>query len=480
MPSNPFQKIPEFYVNNWGRARRDLELFVSSYCSPAGKNYRPLPHQKEFIETITKGGFDEGWFSGGNSAGKTWTGKFMAAYYACFKIKPGQPAWSNYDQFVKTPYNILCTGPEQKQAVELWDAVMQTFKDSPILRYRVDEIRTSTRLKSHPYIKLKNGTYIEAVGLHDKGKHIEGDSYDLVLINEPADVRSLMHCIEKVLTQRTWRRGGVICGFGTPKGKGEYYLVARRGIQPNDGSRNPYLEERVFSMFADSRQNPYADQEKISRFIDTKNGDIILERIEGKFIDESSLAFPEDQIEHAINDSLPLGIKPSTGHFYVTGVDFGRKEDYTCAITLDIGAGVPPYTLVNYYRKGGGVATWEEILGDLLQIYQTYYGEFVVDATASAGDMQTEWLRDLNINFIPYQFAGSPAKKSNLITNLQKMFGNRELVMPYLPQLREELHLYPKNMDDKGMSTDTVMALALACFGSKEYGPVGTVEAYRR
>lgn len=473
--------VPRIFLENWDASRDDLVLFTSLYASPPGKNYEPLPHQLKFAREIRQGGYDEAWMSGGNSAGKTWTAKWIGVQWACHKIKPGKPAWTDYDSFMKAPYNILCTGPEQKQAVELWETIVATFKDSPILRYRVDEIRSSTRLKQHPFIRLKNGTYIEAVGLHDKGKHVEGEAYDLVLINEPADVRNIIHCVEKVLTQRTWRRGGIISGFGTPKGRGEYYLLFRKGLKPEEGKlENPYLEPRVFSMYADSRDNPFADQSKIQQFLQTRNQPLITERIEGKFIEESALAFPEGQIEEMFDDKLKLPIKSSSGHFYITGVDFGRKEDYTCAITLDITGGYPPFTVVNFYRKGGGVATWEEILGDLLTIYNDYYGEFIVDATASAGDMQMEWLRDLGISFIPYQFAGSPAKKSNLITNLQRLLGNKEIKSSYINQLREEMHLYPKNMDDKGMETDTVMSLALAGFGAKEYGPMGSIEHYVR
>jgi len=233
-------------------------------------------------------------------------------------------------------------------------------------------------------------------------------------------------------------------------------------------------------MFADSRQNPFAEQSKILRYLNTRNSDLITERIEGKFIDETTLAFPDSHIEKAIDEELPNPIKPSTGHSYITGVDFGRKVDFTVAVTLDISSGRPPYTVVNFMRKGGGVATWEEILGEIMKINNEYRGEFVVDSTASSGDMQLEWLRDLNISFIPYQFAGSPAKKANLITNLQRMLGNGEIKMPYIDELREELHQYPKNMDDKNMNTDSVMGLALAAWGAKEYGPLGEVESVHK
>jgi len=473
-----YQLLNNELVDLYKRGRYNLNLFVTNFCSPQGKVFYALPHQEEFIQTMMTGNFDEGWMSGGNSSGKTWTAKWMAMHWGVYKFKPNKP-WKSYKEYTNAQYNILCTGPEMKQAVELWEHVEQGFRDSPILKYRVDEVRTGSRLKTHPFIRLKNGTIIEAVGLHDKGRHVEGQSYDLVLINEPADVRSLIHCVEKVLTPRTWRRGGVIAGFGTPKAKGEYYIVFRSGVKPENGQINPFFKERVYSMFADSRDNPFADQERISQFLSTRNDSLILERIEGKFIDESSLAFPQNLVDEAVKDSLKLPIAPSTGRFYITGVDFGRKEDYTVAITLDISSG-PPYPIVNYYRGGGGVVTWEEILGELLRIHNEYYGEFVIDATASIGDLQTEWLRDLGISFIPYQFAGSPAKKSNLITNLQRVFGTKQLTMPYIQQLYQELLTYPKNMDDKGMETDCVMSLALALHGAIEYGPIGRVEAYNR
>lgn len=474
--------LPKEIAQNWVRGKTDLQLFIREIASPSHRQYYALDHQYEFISEMATGKYEEGWFSGGNSAGKTWTGKWMALHWGVWKIKPGKP-WTNYDEFFNAPYNILCTGPENKSAVELWEKVEEAFRTSPILRTQVAEIRTSTRLKSHPYIKLKNGTIIEAIGLHDKGKHIEGEAYDLILINEPADIRSLKHVMEKVLIPRTWRRGGIICGFGTPKGKGEYWEVVKRGVPPEHpimGGRNPNYDSNVITFFADSRSNPFAAQDKIAKTLDSGNSALITERILGQFVDESTLAFPTSQIEESINEQLSLPIKPNSGHFYITGVDFGRKVDYTVAITLDITAGMPPYTVTNFYRKGGGTATWSEILGDLLVIHNEYYGEFVVDSTASAGDMQMEWLDDMGLSYIPYQFAGSPAKKANLITNLQMKIGNKELIMPYIEQLIDELKSYPKNMDDTGMETDCVMALGLAMYGAYEYGPLGEVESIHR
>ncbi len=471
--------IPKLYRENWVAAKDDIDLFVSLYISPsADQILHPTDEQAGFIEQAETGKYDELWMAGGNSAGKTWTGKFLATKWACYKLKPGKP-YKSYQEFLNAPYNVLCTGPEQKQAMELWEKVEESFKKSPILKYKVKEITTGTRRRTHPAIVLKNGAIIDAIGLHDKGKHVEGEAYDLILINEPADVRHLLHVVEKVLTPRTWRRGGVIAGFGTPKGRGDYWLLWRRGQKKDvSGADNPFYDHHVFSCYVDSRSNPFANQDKIKRFLQSKNQDLIDERIRGRFTDTASLAFPDSLIEKIIDETLPEHIDKSSFRQYIHGVDFGRKDDYTVCVTFD--ATEEPYTMVNFYRKGGGIATWEEILNDLLTIYRQYGGDFIIDATSSAGDMQMEWLTDMGIPFYPYQFGGSPGRKIKLINNLQDFIARGLIRIPYIYQLREELHMYPRDMNDKKLETDCVMALALACYGLKEYRIVGVPQPYTR
>jgi hypothetical protein len=96
------------------------------------------------------------------------------------------------------------------------------------------------------------------------------------------------------------------------------------------------------------------------------------------------------------------------------------------------------------------------------------------------GDMQSEWLGDLGVPFIPYQFGGSPAKKVALINNLQDYIAKNKFRMPYHEQLVEELRTYPANLEDKDLSTDLVMALALVAWGAKTYEPLAPPESYRR
>lgn len=471
--------LPDIYKDNWNKAEFDPELFISTYISPdIRKPTKPTSEQLRFMLSAISGDYDDCWFAGGNSSGKTWTAKFMATHWASYKIRPGKPTFNSYQDYIDTPYNVLCTGPENKQAIELWSSIEDAFNKSPILKFNVKEILTGSKRNLHPFIRLNNGSLIEAIGLHDRGKHIEGQAYDLVLINEPADARNLIHCFERVLVPRTWRRGGLICGFGTPKGKGEYYELWRRGQRAIDGRFHKFWEPRVYSQYSDSRTNPYADQDKIMRGMVGRHDDYIKERIEGKFTDSVYSAFKDSDVDACISNDLKPVIMPSTGHQYVHGLDFGRKGDYTCCVTWDVS--VKPHIQVNVYRAGGGAVTWENIFEDIIAIYKKYGGEFFVDATGMGGDMQQTWLDDLGVAYTPYQFGGSPAKKVSLINNLQDYIGRHSFRMAPNDELLSEVRGYPANLDDKGLDTDMVMALALCAWGANIYGAGSAVEYYNR
>ena len=471
--------LPEIYLNNWTKAEKDIDLFIRTYIShDLEKPTKGTSEQLKFLNNMLSGDFDEGWFAGGNSSGKTWCAKFMAVHWGTYKIKPGKPGFTNVDEFKDAPYNILCTGPENKQAMELWEAIEDTFKRSPILKYNVASVTTGTKRNIHPSMTLTNGTNIEAVGLQDKGKHIEGQAYDLILGNEPADIMHFIHSYEKVLVPRTWRRGGVICGFGTPKGKGEYYNLWRRGQKTLDGITNKYFEPRIYSQYSDARTNPYVDIQAIERGMAGKSEEWVRERVEGKFTDSVFAKFKDYDIDAVIDVSLKKSIAPSTNHQYVHGVDFGRKGDFTGRVTWDIS--VKPHVQVDIYRVGGGTASWENIFEDLIQAYRKYPGEFVVDATGMGGDMQQEWLGDLGIPFIPYQFGGSPARKVKLLDNLRDFIEKRKFRMAYDEHLVDELRSYPANNEDKDMETDMVFAIALCAWGARNYEPIGNVEYYSR
>lgn len=241
---------------------------------------------------------------------------------------------------------------------------------------------------------------------------------------------------------------------------------------------NKYYEEKVYSQYSDSRTNPHADQESILRDMEGKSDFWIRERVEGKFTDSAFSAFKDSLVDDILDTTLAQEIPPNPGHNYITGVDFGRKGDFTGAITWDVS--VTPYMQVHIYRAGGGMLTWENIFMDIATIFRKYGGEFITDATGMGGDMQSEWLDDLGIPFIPYQFGGNPGKKVALINNLQDYIAQKKFRMPPNDQLLDELRQYPADLKDAGMETDMVFALALVAWAARNYQPLGHVESFHR
>jgi len=471
--------LPELYQNHYNAAEKDIELFVSTFVSnDLEKPYEMTTEQLRFAKAMATGKFSEGWFAGGNSSGKTWTAKFIGAHFANYKIRPHKPDFESSAEFFETPYNILCTGPENKQAMELWQEIEKAFKESPFLKFKVEKVTTGSRRNTHPVMELTNGVRIEAIGLHDKGKHIEGQTYDLILVNEPADARHLIHCYERVLLPRMWRRGGILMGFGTPKGKNEYYNLWRRGQEELDGHANKYFEPTVYSQYSDSRTNKFVNQDAIASGMLGKSEDWVRERVEGRFTDSAFSAFKDSDIDGCVDPDLKENISATTTHNYIHGLDFGRKGDFTGCITWDIS--VRPHAQVNVYRAGGGMVSWENIFEDIINIYKKFGGEFIIDSTGMAGDMQREWMSDLNIPYIPFSFGGSPAKKVALINNLQDFIAKRKFKMGISDQLLTELRGYPADLQDKGLETDMVMALALVAWGAKDNEPLGPIESYQR
>ena len=469
----------------WMEGASDPALFLKEF----GRNKKgqpikvhDVPAQAETFKAYQSGNHDELYISGGNSGGKTYFLAELGIWASTYKVYPKRKEpFQSRTEFMKFPFGVLCTGKEQKHSNELWEEISGIFKRNAILGQQLDPVRgitIGTRLHTNPRITLRNGSYIDSIGLQEQGTHIVTGDYSLVLINEIGEVRHLKKILETVITQRTWRHGGIIVGAGTPRGvHTEYWSVLRRGLKelPPDNKLNRQYDPKVFACFADSRENPYADQERIKSFLEKKSQKLVDERVRGLFVEMENVAFKTECLDKCFTDTLPFETPKSGRMTIVHGLDFGRKQDYTVSVTLD--AIKKPWRGIHFYRKGGGYGTWEEIFMDIKGIEKSYGGEFCADTTASSGDMQSEWLADLNIPFLAMDFSRSPTRKIMLINFLQRCIENGDLLLPQdWEQVYEELRTYPANMDYRGMATDCVIALGLACWAAEYFGKTGQSE----
>lgn len=470
-----------YYKKYFKQGMDDPEIFVSKILSPAQwrnpvtgveEEMRPNAAQLRWL----KGSWhDYNIWAAGNSAGKSFGSAFKACWYATYKKKLGKK-YKSYEEFITQPYKVLLTGPESKQAMALFEQVEFLLENSPYMNQKILNITMGTKRDPHSRIELDNGVSIHAISTKGKGKHIESGDYDIIIFDEPEDEPHLQYCIDKVLVPRMFRRGGILDLVGTPKDSPQYLDQYRKGAGPEDEYHDPryYEPDSYWSMNSSSFENPFADQQKISKYSKTKDEKVIRERLMGKFESFSESAFPENVIHQCLDPDMPTYIEPSNNRKYITGVDFGRKNDYTVAITIDVTEN--PWTVVHFGRWGGGNVSWEFIFNQLYNIFTEYKSDFMVDATSAGGDMQVEWLRNLGVYY--QEFIYSPAKKVILINNLQDAMARGKVKFGMFPELREELRYYPRNLDDKAFDTDCVMSLALACLKAKVFGDVGGAYDY--
>lgn len=487
--------LPPPLIKAWQVGETDPAIFVEGFLSPKGKK---LQLNKPQTDWLLKSDQDLNVWAAGNSTGKSWGEALKHIWYATYKIKYRAGSRYHYQstqEWMDQPYETLCTAPDYKQAMIVWQQIESFFRFSQMLNMTtwVKDITVATRRDPHARIELANGSIIHATSTANRGKHIEGQAYDMISFDEPADEMHLNHVVERVLRPRTFRRGGMIDLVGTPKGVGEFFDYWRMGMKyekdgyysSDDGLDNPLYSEKVYSQRSDSMENPYASGETMEEFASLHDPDMIKERLHGIFVDSGDTVFKLAEVEAIMKlDSEEIeGTNGNyrefeAGHTYVGGVDFGQL-DSTVLTILD--TTYVPYQLV--VQEEYANHSWEYIFAKFLELHRRFKQKVTwqIDATAMGGSMQEEWTRGLGIRFYPFTY--NPVSKVKLINTLQEVIGSGRLVTPIITDLREQLRFYrldPKTrkIDDAKQRTDRIQSLALAVELAERKRPVPEIYYY--
>jgi len=487
--------LPDNLKKAWQYGETNPRLFVEVFLSPREKKLTLNSPQEEWLKGSIK---DLNGWAAGNSTGKSWGEAFKHLWYASYKRKYRVGKLVRYQSaqdWMNTPYATLCTAPDYKQAMIVWQHIEYFLKNSAILNFDswVKNVTVATRRDPHARIELANGSVIHATSTSQRGKHIEGQAYDFISFDEPADEGHLQHVVDKVLIPRTFKRGGMVDLVGTPKGPGEFFDYWRSGMPfekdgyyEKDGTTpNPLYNERVYAQRNVSLENPYADRESFKKFEEIGDENIIKERLQGVFVDTGDTVFKLKDIEGIMK--LGLEELPDTnghfreyeaGHTYVGGADFGQIDSSVFTI---IDVSYVPYQLV--VQEEYANHSWEFIFDRFLKLHRDFKGKprWQIDATSMGGSMQEEWTRNLGINFTPFVY--SPVSKVKLINTLQEVMSIGKIATPLIPELREQLRFYkldPKTrkIDDARQRTDRIQSLALAVELSEKRKPLPEIYNY--
>lgn len=420
---------------------------------------RWLKHANEAINVLVPG----------NRFGKSYVTAMKHIHKCIFRI--GQPEpwdWSER-------YETISISVSADQAQIIFDAakfLLSTPQAKPLIK----------RIYATPFPRIIffNGAVMHCRSAHDDGKYIDGHAYRYVSVDEAGHFKNeLKKLINGVVLMRM-AGGGDLDLIGTPKGFGDLFWYANRGLRGVKG----YYTQRG-SIY----DNPFLNEEDIKmrdQLLASADPRLREQVLYGAFVSDEGMAFTQDQLEQAFVDGMPAHVEPIPGHRYVQAWDLARQTDWTVGVTFDVTT--RPYRMVDFVRLQK--VPWETIYNTIKMRAREYNVlRPVIDATGPGGDVIEEELVKRGIFVDPVKTTNLAAKL-NMINTLQtamddgrQVIGKRTVLdeagiprdvpdleppggewglirMPPITEFVDEFGVY--QIKDKDLQTDTVMAVALA------------------
>lgn len=203
---------------------------------------------------------------------------------------------------------------------------------------------------------------------------------------------------------------------------------------------------------------------QFARMLEQMPPELWPQNIDGFFIEGASAFFSSQSVDKAFIHELPELLPAIKGHKYVQGVDPALTFDSTYSIVLDTTTPGSAHG-VRIDRKVGRTTgpIIAALTTDAHRAYQIEgtYVETAIDATGFGGKMFRDLLYIQPLRSV--EFGGTKAKKLKLLNDLKWALETGLLKFPRSGKwldLRRQLLGY--KLDDKGLKTDAVMALAVA------------------
>ncbi|OJF16977.1 MAG: hypothetical protein A6D91_04655 [Bacillaceae bacterium G1] len=342
------------------------------------------------------------------------------------------------------------TGPSIDQAKIYFHEFEQRVNENPLLSILVKDFKWSP----FPEITLVNGSKIMGRSTARDGVYLRGKGANGVAITEAAFIKDKVY--QDVIRAMVLDRKGVIRLESTPNGHNYFFKLYQEALNDKTG----YYK----ALHATCFDNPRLDRDELER--------IRLElpelawRIEylAEFVEDDTFIFPWSVLAEVFDDYEPQK-EPGNGHRYAIGVDLAKYQDYTVIIVLDVTRA--PFRLAEWHRYQGKL--YADVAAHVNELQEKYRARVYLDATG-VGDPVAEQIR----NCEPFVF--SERSRQELISNLVVLIQQKKLSLPaswkvlrdelrYFRNVRRGTRIRPEAAE--GYHDDTVMALALACWGVK-------------
>jgi hypothetical protein len=413
----------------------------------------------------------------GNQAGKTLILAIVVFHQSFYKLgikRPDPTDNADVQRWARAPFHWYHISHEGKVANILHGELVKLFTGShPAQKGRgcplIDELGTIVEwdhkeLGEYPWVRVHpgfGGGEIHFRHTNEKAKALLGLAMNGISYDEAAFELYLQEIRSEVLHLRRLTTNGPIYWIST--GTEGYNAFADLWEEGNP--KNPYRHPRSLSLRMSTRDNiGYGiTQKQFDDLVATMDPRLIPQNIDGHFIEAIESYFFAKTVESAFDPTMEPETQPEKGHRYVQGADLGITSDATAVVVLDYTT--RPWKGVRVRQRGGrqSIPAVVNMVNEGRLLYQQEaFCSTVVDATGMGGRMWMQEFKDIK-PLRAFDFAGTKAKKLELLADLKAAIDKGALVLPRggtWAILRRQLLGY--KLDDKHIDTDLLMALAMA------------------
>ena len=316
------------------------------------------------------------------------------------------------------------------------------------------------------------------------GRNLRGLWAHRIIVDEAAHVPERV--LREVLPPMLADKGGEYLLASSPNGRrSAFYTLFARGLVPNT-SQSGVTYQAFQCPTTDNKA--HLDSAWLASQREDMGEALYAQEFEAQFLDDFGMVFREDEIEAAIADIPGVRIErtevlsaPVPGRYYVAGVDWGRKWDYTVVTILD--AESSPAKVVHLSRWRG--TSWETQAADTAAILAKFLPRRTLADGNSIGDPIAEMLDAQLRRLVPggayrphvERFTFSAESKQQLIDRLNVGLAARAVQFPPHKALLSELRGFEyapggpgrlKMAAGSGGHDDCVISLALAFYAAPD------------
>ena len=387
----------------------------------------------------------------------------------------------------------IIVAPTEAQARLLGDAVWERLEKAvaagdPALADRKLVVRTRPHLilTLTPSVPGPEASQIFCRTAGRDGRNLRGLWAHRIVVDEAAHVPDRV--LREVLPPMLADKGGEYLLASSPNGRrSAFYTLFARGMtaQSSNAGKTVGVSYQSFQC-PTSGNKAHLDAAWLASQREDMGEALYAQEFGAQFLDDFGMVFREDDIA-AATCHLPgvclerseIQSDPVPGHYYVVGVDWGRKWDYTVVTVLD--AETSPAKVVHLSRwRGTG---WEQQAADTAEIIAKFLPRRVLADGNSIGDPIAEMLEAHLRKLMPRaayrpsveRFTFSADSKQQLVDRLQVGLSARAVQFPPHKALLSELRCFEyapggpgrlKMAAQSGGHDDCVISLALAYYAA--------------